>query len=134
MTHTTLAELPVPLGGAGVENNTDRRSRSACWQDDYLFRAFEFRQLIVKPCADVADLSAAIAGGLLVTAGTGAAIAHQVHGAMGFTHEHSLHHATRRLWSWREEFGNEAVWAARLGKMVTRHGADGLWPFITAGS
>jgi alkylation response protein AidB-like acyl-CoA dehydrogenase len=67
-------------------------------------------------------------------AGTGAAIAHQVHGAMGFTHEHSLHHATRRLWSWREEFGNEAVWAARLGKMVAERGADGLWPFITAGS
>ena len=44
-------------------------------------------------------------------AGTGAAIAHQVHGAMGFTYEHSLHHATRRLWAWREEFGNEAHWA-----------------------
>jgi acyl-CoA dehydrogenase len=67
-------------------------------------------------------------------AGTGAAIAHQVHGAMGFTYEHSLHHATRRLWSWREEFGNEAVWAARLGRMVARRGADELWPFITAGS
>ena len=52
-------------------------------------------------------------------AGTGAAIAHQVHGAMGFTYEHSLHHATRRLWSWREEFGNEAVWAARLGRPGT---------------
>ena len=67
-------------------------------------------------------------------AGTGAAIAHQVHGAMGFTYEHSLHHATRRLWSWREEFGNEAVWAARLGRMVAERGADGLWPFITQGS
>ena len=67
-------------------------------------------------------------------AGTGAAIAHQVHGAMGFTYEHSLHHATRRLWSWREEFGNEAVWAARLGRMVAQRGADELWPFITAGS
>ena len=67
-------------------------------------------------------------------AGTGAAIAHQVHGAMGFTYEHSLHHATRRLWSWREEFGNEAVWATRLGRMVAAHGADELWPFITAGS
>jgi acyl-CoA dehydrogenase len=67
-------------------------------------------------------------------AGTGAAIAHQVHGAMGFTYEHSLHHATRRLWSWREEFGNEAVWAARLGRMVAERGADELWPFITAGS
>ncbi len=67
-------------------------------------------------------------------AGTGAAIAHQVHGAMGFTKEHSLHHATRRLWAWREEFGNEAVWAARLGRMVAARGADALWPFITAGS
>jgi acyl-CoA dehydrogenase len=67
-------------------------------------------------------------------AGAGAAIAHQVHGAMGFTYEHSLHHATRRLWSWREEFGNETVWATRLGHMVATAGADHLWPFITQGS
>lgn len=67
-------------------------------------------------------------------AGAGAAIAHQVHGAMGFTYEHSLHHATRRLWAWREEFGNETVWAARLGRMVAAEGADGLWPFVTRGS
>ncbi len=67
-------------------------------------------------------------------AGTGAAIAHQVHGAMGFTYEHSLHHATRRLWAWREEFGNEAAWARRLGQMVAAEGADGLWPFLTQGS
>ena len=64
-------------------------------------------------------------------AGNGAAIAHQVHGAMGFTYEHTLHHATRRLWSWREEFGNEAVWARHLGRMVAERGADQLWPFIT---
>jgi acyl-CoA dehydrogenase len=64
-------------------------------------------------------------------AGAGAAIAHQVHGAMGFTYEHSLHHATRRLWAWREEFGNEAVWATRLGRMVAAQGADRLWPFVT---
>jgi len=67
-------------------------------------------------------------------AGTGAAIAHQVHGAMGFTYEHSLHHATRRLWAWREEFGNETQWATRLGRMVAARGADALWPFITQGS
>jgi len=67
-------------------------------------------------------------------AGTGSAIAHQVHGAMGFTYEHSLHHSTRRLWAWREEFGNEAVWAQRLGRMVAAHGADQLWSFITQGS
>jgi len=67
-------------------------------------------------------------------AGTGAAIAHQAHGAMGFTYEHSLHQATRRLWAWREEFGNEKAWARRLGRMVAAQGADRLWPFITQGS
>jgi acyl-CoA dehydrogenase len=53
---------------------------------------------------------------------------------MGFTYEHTLHHATRRLWSWREEFGNETVWAIRLGRMVATQGADRLWPFITQDS
>ena len=67
-------------------------------------------------------------------AGTGAAIAHQVHGAMGFTYEHTLHHSTRRLWGWREEFGNETLWAERLGRMVAAEGADALWPFVTQGS
>ncbi len=67
-------------------------------------------------------------------AGAGAAIAHQVHGAMGFTYEHSLHHATRRLWAWREEFGNETHWATQLGHMVAERGADALWPFVTQGS
>lgn len=67
-------------------------------------------------------------------AGTGAAIAHQVHGAMGFTYEHTLHHSTRRLWGWREEFGNETLWAERLGRMVAAAGADALWPFVTRGS
>jgi alkylation response protein AidB-like acyl-CoA dehydrogenase len=65
-------------------------------------------------------------------ASTGAAIAHQVHGAMGFTYEHTLHHSTRRLWSWREEFGNETYWAIRIGHMVADAGGDALWPFLTA--
>ena len=64
-------------------------------------------------------------------AGAGAAIAHQTHGAMGFTYEHTLHHSTRRLWSWRDEFGSEAQWAIRLGRVVADHGADGLWPLVT---
>ena len=67
-------------------------------------------------------------------ASNGAAIAHQVHGAMGFTYEHSLHHSTRRLWAWREEFGNETLWAERLGRLITEHGADDLWPFLTQGT
>jgi acyl-CoA dehydrogenase len=58
-------------------------------------------------------------------------IAHQVHGAMGYTHEHNLHHSTRRLWAWREEFGNEAIWQTRLGNMVAAKGPDSLWVDLT---
>ncbi len=67
-------------------------------------------------------------------AGSGAAIAHQAHGAMGFTYEHSLHQSTRRLWAWREEFGNETHWATQLGHWVAARGADALWPFVTQGA
>lgn len=65
-------------------------------------------------------------------AGKAAAISHQVFGAIGFTDEHHLHHLTRRLWSWRAEFGAESVWAARLGGLVVEQGADKLWPELTA--
>ena len=65
-------------------------------------------------------------------AGRGAEIAHQVHGAMGYTQEHNLHDSTRRLWSWRDEFGNEAFWQRRLGREVVAAGADALWPRLSA--
>ena len=59
-------------------------------------------------------------------------IAHQVHGAIGFTYEHSLHFATRRLWAWRSEFGSDAFWAEELGGAALARGADALWPDLTA--
>ena len=65
--------------------------------------------------------------------GEGAAIAHQVHGAIGFTAEHVLHRFAQRVWAWRDEFGNEASWAAALGRQVAAAGADALWPTLTAG-
>lgn len=65
-------------------------------------------------------------------AGTVAALAHQIHGAIGITYEHSLHHSTRRLWSWRDEFGSEAEWAERLGQWIARRGSEGYWPGLTA--
>jgi acyl-CoA dehydrogenase len=65
-------------------------------------------------------------------AGAGASIAHGVHGAIGFTYEHVLHFATRRLWSWRSEFGTETTWAEELGRAACRAGADQLWPTLTA--
>ena len=60
----------------------------------------------------------------------GAGIAHQVLGAIGFTKEHTLHRFTRRLWAWRDDFGNESAWAVKLGAMVAAKGADELWPML----
>ena len=65
-------------------------------------------------------------------AGIGASIAHQTHGAIGFTYEHALQFVTRRLWSWRAEFGGEGEWAVELGRSVAERGADALWPHLTA--
>lgn len=58
-------------------------------------------------------------------------IAHQIHGAIGFTQEHQLHRFTTRLWSWRDEFGGERNWAARLGRLVVDSGPDGFWGWLT---
>jgi acyl-CoA dehydrogenase len=44
-----------------------------------------------------------------------AANAHQAHGAIGYTQEYALSTYTRRLWRWREEFGNETQWSFLLG-------------------
>jgi acyl-CoA dehydrogenase len=63
-------------------------------------------------------------------AGKVAEICHQVHGAIGFTHEHALHFATRRLWSWRDEFGHETYWQERIGRMVCSAGGEALWPMV----
>ena len=81
-----------------------------------------------------ADVTLAVASAKIRTAEAahaGALIAHQVHGAIGVTDEYPLHHATLRLWSWREEYGNEAHWAARLGGITQKRGADLLWPTLT---
>ena len=60
-------------------------------------------------------------------------LAHQVHGAIGFTKEYSLQLATRRLWSWREEFGSDPEWAAKVGTILCGKGADNLWSILTDG-
>ena len=44
----------------------------------------------------------------------------QLHGAIGFTREYRLQPLTRRLLSWREECGNEAVWFEKLGALTLR--------------
>jgi len=62
----------------------------------------------------------------------GSAIAHQVHGAIGFTIEHILHRYSLRALSWRDDFGSESYWAVELGNMIADRGADELWPLVAS--
>jgi acyl-CoA dehydrogenase len=66
--------------------------------------------------------------------GVGTSTAHQVHGAIGFTREYGLNPLTRRLWSWRSEFGNDRYWSQILGQRVATAGADAFWPTLTGRS
>jgi acyl-CoA dehydrogenase len=65
-------------------------------------------------------------------AGAGSSIAHQVHGAIGFTKEYVLHRFSLRTLGWRDDFGNESYWAVELGNMVAKRGADDLWPLVAS--
>ncbi len=56
-----------------------------------------------------------------------AALSHQSMGAMGFTHEHVLHHYTRRLWVWRRDFGSETFWGEKIGAAYANAGPQALW-------
>ena len=63
-----------------------------------------------------------------------ARLAHQVHGAIGFTQEHRLHHLSRRCWAWRDEAGSELAWSRVLGAGLaggSPGAAGGLWPALT---
>jgi len=61
-------------------------------------------------------------------------MAHQVHGAIGFTEEYPLQRVTRRLLAWRGDYGNDRFWAQALGAQAAKLGGAGLWPFLTARS
>jgi alkylation response protein AidB-like acyl-CoA dehydrogenase len=55
---------------------------------------------------------------------------HQVHGAIGFTAEHRLGEHTKRLWSWRQEHGNELYWHRRIAGLLDDASGQ-LWPLLT---
>lgn len=48
--------------------------------------------------------------------------AHQAHGAFGMTQEYGLQQLTRRLNTWRSEFGDELELASRIGKAISHAG------------
>lgn len=47
-----------------------------------------------------------------------AALAHSIHGAIGFTEEFDLQLFTRRLHAWRQTAGSESRWQSELGKAL----------------
>jgi len=75
--------------------------------------------------------AAAIAKSRTGLATRAAAVAHQVHGAIGVTEEHPLHLFTRRIWDWRDDFGSDMEWSGRLGRQIAKAGSDALWPEVS---
>ncbi|MDQ1694932.1 MAG: acyl-CoA dehydrogenase [Frankiaceae bacterium] len=63
-------------------------------------------------------------------AGTVAAIAHQVHGAIGMTQEHPLRFTTTRLWAWRSEWGGERQWTQHIANVAVSLDDQDLWPML----
>lgn len=111
------------------------------------FQAVQQHLVTVAQCAAKAEMAAAVAlravaegGGDdevaaarvvvddAITMGTRAA--HQAHGAMGVTREYRLHQLTRRLWSWRHEWGTTREWRRRLGTSALARGADDLFTLV----
>ena len=66
-----------------------------------------------------------------LAAGRVARIGHQLHGAIGITLEYELHHYTRSLWSWRDEYAGESFWASELLADLTDDGATSPWVGLT---
>jgi acyl-CoA dehydrogenase len=58
-----------------------------------------------------------------------ARLAHQVHGAIGYTEEYDLRLFTTRLWAWRSEDGDERYWATVLGRAAVESGED-VWDWL----
>jgi acyl-CoA dehydrogenase len=112
------------------------------------FQAVQAHLVTVAQCAVKAQMAADVAvralergGGHVEIAAArvvvddaitlGARAAHQAHGAMGVTREYPLHRLTRRLWSWRSEWGSTRRWRRDLGSLVAARGADELYNVIT---
>lgn len=59
---------------------------------------------------------------------------HQVHGAIGTTHEHTLHRVTLPALQWRGEFGSAEFWERLVADAAVSGGMDGAWPMVVQGT
>lgn len=78
---------------------------------------------------DDADLAVAAAKAATSASAQIVAEIGQLHGAIGFTREHRLGTATTRLWSWRDEYGNESEWEDMLGDLILA--SDSWWATVS---
>ena len=62
----------------------------------------------------------------------GTSVGHQTHGAIAFTYDHTLHFSTKRVWSWRAEYGSAGYWQQWIGDLFASPGAPPLWGYLTA--
>lgn len=114
-----LAQMAGAIGAARMATQVALRSACDVLQVEAGSRSsLAFDVAVAKVCAGEAATLAT-------------SIAHQVHGAIGFTHEHTLHFTTRRLWSWRDEFGSDSQWAEVLGQAAIAAGGKGFWANLT---
>jgi acyl-CoA dehydrogenase len=60
-----------------------------------------------------------------------ARLAHQLHGAMGVTHEDGLHRLTTRLWAWQDAVTSERDWSILLGEAAIDGGEELVWSDLT---
>lgn len=83
--------------------------------------------------ADEAEIAVGVARVRIGEAvGIANGLAHQMHGAIGFTEEHQLHRYTTALWRWRDEYGGHPYWARKVGAAALAAGSAGYWPLVTA--
>jgi acyl-CoA dehydrogenase len=66
------------------------------------------------------------------TAGSAAAIAHQLHGAIGVTEEYGLHRLTKLVWALRDAGDTSLDSAVRLGARAVGGGEPAVWDSLTA--
>jgi acyl-CoA dehydrogenase len=60
-----------------------------------------------------------------------ARLAHQLHGAMGVTHEDGLYRLTTRLWAWQDAVTGEREWSNLLGEAAIGGGEEQVWSDLT---
>jgi len=83
--------------------------------------------------AEAALTAAAIARVMCAScAGDVARIGHQLHGAIGTTSEHQLHHYTRPLWAWRDDDALPRQWQQLVGRAALSGGESSTWHQLTS--